>query len=248
MVVDVIGYAIGGIGTAVAVYSLYRQKKLEERLKRKEKFREVGEKLKTIEKYLRSFLDIIYLRDLDSQAEYLEIIPMEMIKAHYDTKQSKLRFDLEIYYYSEKGGKKEITNTEEGIKLLKSHETIYCKIRVFQFAHNYGSPLNRFSVILKKIDELTDEEIKIINEFNPGLLSKMEKLILESAQIILESFFDYKQFSIDFPKFKNSRELGEKLFKGIIGYEKLQPKLKEFEQVLEELEELRKDLLKVSYS
>jgi len=58
----------------------------------------------------------------------------------------------------------------------------------------------------------------------------------------------YKQVVIDFAKFNNSEELGEWLFKEIIGYEKLQPKLEEFKQVLEELEELRKDLLKVRYS
>ena len=65
---------------------------------------------------------------------------------------------------------------------------------------------------------------------------------------IPESMLENRQITVDVYRFDKSKELGEWFFKELIGYEKLQPKLEELKQVLKELEELRRDLLKVGYS
>lgn len=87
MIGSIIGYAIGGIGTAVAVYSLYRQKKLEERLKLKDKIKSVAEKIKELENKIGRFLDDIALKNPDLEFSVYDVIAKDFVAYHFDTGQ-----------------------------------------------------------------------------------------------------------------------------------------------------------------
>ncbi|MBO8183623.1 MAG: hypothetical protein H0Z28_12695 [Archaeoglobus sp.] len=251
MIIDLVGVFIGGIGVVIALYSLYKNRRLETRLKYKDTLKIIGSKVKMIEDKVQYLLDMIELNDPDYSGEILETLPMELIKIHYDSKQNSINTFLVIETTEEnnKGeNKKKISNVREGVEYIKSGSWIECKIVGLTFHHDFCNPLSAIRLGLKALNELNDEDVKIINEFSPDLLSKLEDTLIETAKIILGSVLKHRQITIDFAKFNTSEELGKWLFNEIVGYEKLKPQLNELKDILHKLEELRKDLLKTSYA
>ncbi|MDK2781937.1 MAG: hypothetical protein PWR13_965 [Archaeoglobi archaeon] len=56
---ELFGVITGIVGTAVAIFSLYRQRKMEERLKHKEKLKQIAKKVEDIKSQLEYFLTIL---------------------------------------------------------------------------------------------------------------------------------------------------------------------------------------------
>jgi len=204
---------------------------------------------------LMDFPDVFLLPNAFKR-HILEEIPQKLLKYQFDTKKEVLTISLEITYLNKRTG--------FGTTVLFGHEINIQRVdgidqkvvlafvessTVSRMRTSLGALLNQLGFLYNLTNKLTDKDKEIINEFRPGILDCLSQLLRDLFHSIQVSLLrNKKQITIDFTKFQTSEELGEWLFKEIIGYEKLQPKLEELKQILKELEELRKDLLKVSYS
>lgn len=266
MTPDVLGLGIGFIGVVLATYSIIKQKKLENRIKEKEKLKELA---KFIENHIISRIirikDVIIDPTKDEDAfSQLQMLSQEVVTKSFDEKKeiinliSEIRMDIEEKHNSanQKEFKKTKTinisteNQKEAIKYLEEGMCRYISIECTS-GNNILYSVNDFLLgiryLFSDLDKLEKEFGDIIDEIKPTVLKDLKECVNEMFLIVLDSAINSNNIEINTKLFNKTDEIGLWIFNSVNGINKLKPLLDNLIELEIRTKKFKDELVYVSY-
>ncbi len=261
--IEVISLVIGTVGLLFAIYSIIGQKKLETRIREKEKLKALSIKLEPLIQNIKFIVeDIKNPIDNDDLFFELQSLGQGIISKAYDDKEDIV--DLSILIKIPSGKKTDASNGKEESKHSISIEKKEDIIKVFQEFYNIdisaqlGNSIYSYSLsdyyaffsppVLEDIEILQREFGNLIKDFNPDILENLKDCIKEMLMITIDSALHSKKLKVNIKSFSKTDDLSLWIFNEVIGRNKLDPYLIKLEKLKAELEKLREILITTSYT
>lgn len=259
--IELISLVIGIVGLLFAIYSIIGQKKLETRIREKEKLKALSIKLEPLIRKIKSMVEEIKNPIDDDLFIQLQLLGQGIISKAFDDKEDIVVLPILIEIPSEK--KTETSNGKEQSKHLStiSIEKKEDIIRVFQEFYSIditaqiGNSIYTLSnyvsyspPLLEDIEILQGEFGNLIKEFNPDILENLKDCIKEMLMITTDSAIHSKKLKVNIKSFSKTDDLSLWIYNEVIGRNKLDPYLIKLEKLKAELEKLREILITTSYT
>ena len=260
--VDIIGatgVALGGIAILISGYSLFKQSKLEERLKEKEKMRVLADKVgRFINRWVNYYLNINDPENDEDRFCQLEFISQMIISKSFDEKKNAVNITAEVDLCKEKTieGKKEfislpIKNSEDIIEYFERSEPHFCWLSVDCGLENSNMSYDILTLYSPFFDLNELKENKdLIEKLNPDprLLEDLNDCFKEICMTIINSALKSKMIEINVKDFAKTEDIGLWIYNKVVGVEELKPSLDKLEELKNQLEKLRDNLVKIGYA
>lgn len=250
---DGIGLVIGSIGVTLAIISLLKGQKLENKLKEKDKLKLLS---KEIDVWIYEINDIVdeiknpeFYEDLFFQ---LKLLSQEIVSKSFDTNRDIHSINTKIEI-STNINNHEIMIQENKDTLMKYFKNDKCNINTFFIFDNNTYYANNFLFhsirhILSHIHEVEAKFGEIVFEFKPELLMNLKNSTEEILDLIIDSCMSSSEIEIDVNLFDKTDEIGLWIYHQFIGTDKLAPHLDEFLKLKDDVEKFREILITTSYS
>jgi len=250
-----LGISISVFGIIIAIASFLKQKNLEKRIKKKEEFKEIAKELENFEDKINFLNDILNnpFKDEDLYHQ-LKFLAKDIIAYKHDTgRNSTIIINPRVEDSSsnrESTVKKVIENGEQWVDLLGKDE-VYISTDMWRkeetgMAYGFDLP-NHIDICFHLLKEIKKHE-EILNEFKPGFTQKLEDCIERIAYKIFSSIIEKNKLSIDPDKFNTVDDMVREIYFALINYNNLKPILDELKEIIDDVEQVRRDLLRTSYS
>lgn len=264
---EVIGYITGIAGVVLAIYSLVKQQKLEQRIKEKEKLKAFSKEIQTkLIPRVRGTIDDINnpINNWDLFFQ-LQGLSQSIVSKAFDEKKDTIKIHTEISIdfketpeFTKEAEHKKISalskeNKEHIIKCLEEGKCDYlgldASIPNDNMSYSIGTDvLLDIKYVLLILDELEKEYGNIVEEFKPELFANLRSCIIDIFRIIFDFAIDSKEIEIHLKDFDKSDDIGLWIYSKVLGQDELKSyavKLTEFETGLENF---RENLLTTSYT
>ncbi|TQD25193.1 hypothetical protein [Methanolobus vulcani] len=260
---EVIGYIIGLFGVVLALYSIIKQKKLEERLKEKEKLKLFSTKIKD-ELFFRidCFSEITNPHDDEDTYYQLDSLGRDVIATSYENKQSDVIVEtsteirLKASCETESQKEKELSAENKDF-IFTSLVEGKCNNMSLWCSTNSSSGLvydmdglfirNLLSA-LDELDKLEHEFRHVIQEFKPELFLNLRTCIQNIFHEIVESASYYKEIVVHITDFDKADDIGLWIYNLYLGMDKVLPLIEELKEIEENLDKFREKLVLTSYT
>ena len=266
--IGVIGLVFGVIGVALALYSIIKQKKLETRIKEKEKLKDLSRQLDNyIIPMINNTVDEIdnptNNYDLLSQ---LQMLAQEIVSKAFDEKKEIVKLTTEIRFWLEDKSKStegknpekheiEIENEKDIVEYLKYLEEGKCPSIVIDCTLGSGTSYDVNYFILwitswfSDINKLETDFGNLMEEFKPDLIQNLKDSLKEILTATLNSAIGSKEMEVNTQKFSKTEDIGLWIYRSVNGNQELiSPLLDRLKKIKIELENLRETLVMTSYT
>jgi len=255
VLLSILSISISVFGIIIAVASFLKQENLEKRIKKKEEFKEIAKELENFENKINFLNDILNnpFKDEDL-CDQLKFLAKDIIAYKHDTgRNSTIIINPRVEDRSSNGEstvKKVIENDEQWVDLL-GKDDIYISTDMWrkeETGMSYGFDLPYYmGVCFHLLKEIKKHE-EILNEFKPEFTQKLEDCIERIAYKIFSSIIEKNKLSIDPDKFNTVDDMIREIYFILINYNNLRPLLDELKEIIGDIEQVRRDLLRTSYS
>ena len=251
--IDSIGLVIGSAGVILATISILKGRKLENKLKEKEKLKSLS---KDIDKWVYEINDIVdeiknpeIHEDLFFQ---LQLLSQEIVSKSFDMNENIhcINTEIEISINTTHHEKIVSMNKDSLMKLFKDDK---CNIHTHCIFYNNSYYANEFLFynirhLLRHIHEVEAKFGDIVFEFKPELLINLKNYTEEILDLIIDSCMSSNEIEVDVNLFDKTDEIGLWIYHQFIGTDKLKPHLDKFLELKDDVEKFREILITTSYS
>jgi hypothetical protein len=259
-----IGVIFGILGSAafvLSIYSVIKQRKLERRLKEKERLKNLAKQLKGYTNWhINNILDEIRNPLNDGGLSLsLQDISKEILSKAFDENKEIVNFTTEIkgIELTKPSKEKEQEKTkyfpierEEDVTNFLERSGRYISVN-YEFGgvlFEVESSLFEIPYFLSDLDKLEKEFGDIIEEFKPGLLKNLKDCAEEVFMIAMDSAIHSKEMEVNTKEFTKTDDISLWIYRKVTGSEKLKLHLDKLEELKRELENLRNALITTSYA
>lgn len=259
--IEVIGLVIGIVSLSIAIYSIIQQRRLETRLKKKEKLKLLAKRLDEVINKMSRFSEI---KDPTSDTDQLHFLSQRIISEAFDKKKDIIRHPIKTKIDIE-----EVTKTLEG-KEKKETKYIYAekkedvikyleegKLTSVWIESDLGDivegeilsyPISYFLIgilyFFSELETIEKEFGDLMEEFSPKLLKSLKDCIKAILMVAMYS----KEIEIDTKAFSKTDEIGLWIYNAIMGREEINPYLDKLVELKVKFEKLRESLIATSYT
>lgn len=265
---EAIGYVIGLAGLSLAVYSIVKQKKLEKRLKEKDRLKNLSEQIHR--KLSRDINDILNgikspMNDEDDFMD-LKMLGQEIISSAFECKSNKIAVNVWIDIFlksSDSSNLKEsnyihLSEKNKGL-ILENFNDGKCKYASIKCStptseeENYqlgtgDTFFRRISYLHDDLYELDDEFGDIIREFKPDLFPSMKECSKNMFEAIAISVIKSKSIEINVSDFDTALDIGLWVRNTASGCDDLVNYIEQLRSYEIILDEFREKLMHTSYT
>ena len=260
--IEFIGLGFGITGIIIALYSVIKQKKLEQKLKEKDKLKELSKSIeKTIIPRINQIIDEIRdpIKDEDIFSQ-LQMMSQEIVSKAFDKKIDTISLTTEIRIdIEEKETKKtQIMNisAENKKNVIKSLEEGRLSFIIIDCAINdnlsYNNTVNDFLLSIRflflNLDNLEVKFGSFIDEFRPGLIKNLKDELVEIFSLVLDSAMNSKEIEVNTKSFKKTDDIGIWIYNSVNGIDRLTSNLDQLSEYKMKFEDFRETLIMTSYT
>lgn len=263
----VIGFGIGITSLVIAVYSVIKQKKLETRLKEKEKLKELSKHLeKRIIPITNRIVDVIKDPTNDEDLFFqLQMLSQEVVSKAFDENVDTIHLTTEITVdIKEKNNltkqkeKKKVKNVDISaenkrnvIKYLEDGRLDFIIIQCTlgdSYTYTVSDFLLYIQYLFSNLDNLEKDFGKLIDEFRPDIIKNLKDCLKEVFLIVLDSATISKEIEVNTKSFNKTNDIGLWIYSRVNGIDKLTPYLDKLTESKIKFEKFRETLIMTSYT
>lgn len=253
---DVIAFIMGSVSLAVAMISLSKGQKLEDKLKEKDKLKGLSKKMDEIVPVIMDIIEEINepekIEDLFSS---LQLLSQDIISKSFDDNKYVYVLDIKSTAKNDTNYEKlSIEIKDSVIKSFKENDefkwsdiTTECT-----FGNNvyYMSDFLFYNLhfIMKYIHDIENEFNEILFEFRPEILNNLENCLEKIIESIIDHLIDLNEIEVNVKSFGKTDEIGMWIYHQVVKNDELMPELNELIELNEEIKKFREILMTTSYS
>lgn len=272
--IEIIGLVFGISGVAIAIYSVIQQRKLETRLKEKERLKKLAKRLDNVINSMREFYEIKGSPSGWSDSyefDHLQMLSQRIISEAFNKKKDiislsiETRIGIEEVTKTSEGKEKKETKyisaerTEDVIKYLEEGKLSSIDIetgfgdesRKFAggtISYDISEFLNVIRHFFYELETLEKEFGDLMEEFSPELLKSLKECVKGMLMVEVGSAMRHKEIEIDTKAFSKTDDIGLWIYNTIMRSEEINPYLDKLVELKAKFEKLRESLITTSYT
>ena len=220
---------------------------------KKRELRELANKLKQLYDSTSEFL--IYTRNPEEHEDIdltQEFAGKEMVSYHYENDEDPRIYIDDITLLKREDGeflRPSVKNQQQAFEQMKEKkESIHFRVKLGSRELSFNSTLNYPQRIFEDLEEIREEHESLMEDFDDELLDSLEDKVDEIAMNMLGSIFQQQDgFEINVEEHETTYEIGEHAYRQIVYYDNIESDLEELENLNNQVEDLRTDILQASY-
>lgn len=260
LTIEIIGIGFGFLGTIIAIYSLSKQRKLESKIKEKEKFKELSKKIEiNIIPWINRIIEEIENPLSNEDIFYeLQMLSQLIISKAFDEKIDIIKVPMEIRIHKEEESNK--TENKEYFLLAENKEDVikcleegHCSLFIgctfgdgIYYAIN--DLLSSMKFFLSELEKIDTEFGYISDEFKPNLIKNLKFYFRSKYSLLIDSAINSLPLEVNVKTFTRTNDIGLWIYKNFNGIDEIKSNLDELIELKSELENLRETLIITSYT